>query len=169
MFLSLYLEHPSSYIGFHCKVDDPEKDVISFTIFRYALPWLDFRSSVTIESFSSQNNVWTTIDLTLDVPLRIPLSSWRKVTSAGVIDGVFCWIDEESQIILYDSVDRCFWALQLTQEMKAAGDCYLGVSGGALYYASCVAAKITVWCLESTIRKYAANLTYTLVKYCSSC
>ncbi|XP_009766394.1 F-box protein At5g49610-like [Nicotiana sylvestris] len=34
-------------VGFLCKVDDPEKDVISFTIVRYKI-WFGFRSSVTI-------------------------------------------------------------------------------------------------------------------------
>ncbi|KAK4351860.1 hypothetical protein RND71_027378 [Anisodus tanguticus] len=130
-------------IGFHCKVDDPEKDVISFTIVCYGI-WFDHSSSVTIESFSFKTNVWTTINLPLDIPLRVSFLSWQKLGSAGVIDRVFCWIDMDSQIILYDSVNRRFWALQLSNDMVDGDARALGVSGGALYYALCVEAEITV-------------------------
>ncbi|XP_049363193.1 F-box protein At5g03970-like [Solanum verrucosum] len=148
-------------IGFDCKVDDPEKDVISFTIVRYEI-WYFLRSSVTIESFSSETNVWTTIYLTLVVPLKVCLSCYRKLASAGVIDGVFCWIDHGAQIIFYDSVNRQFWALRV----NALEPWYLGVSDGVLCYASLYEGKITMWCLESNIRspdavwvrKYDANL-----------
>ncbi|KAM3304515.1 hypothetical protein P3S67_011381 [Capsicum chacoense] len=141
--------------------------------FRYALPWLDFRLSVTIESFSSHTNVWTTIYLTLEVPLEVCLYSWDKLASDGVIDGVFCWIARNSeQIILYDSVNWHFWGLDLPEEMIDCGaTCTaLGVSGGVLCYALCNDLKITVWCLESNIRsqdavwvrKYAANISKAL-------
>ncbi|KAK4723081.1 hypothetical protein R3W88_013314 [Solanum pinnatisectum] len=160
-------------IGFHCKVDDPEKDVISFTIVRYKT-WHDLGSSVTIESFSSETNMWSNIDITLDVPVRVFLNRWMKLASAGVIDGVFCWIDIQSQIIFYDSVNTHFWALQLNQEMYVLYFRCLGVSGGDLYYASYNEADLTLWYLESNIRsqdavwirKYTANLTNALVNYC---
>ncbi|MCD9560039.1 hypothetical protein HAX54_018468 [Datura stramonium] len=111
------------------------------------------------------------MDLTLDVPLRVPLYSWTKLASTGVIDGVFCWwFNVELQIILYDSVNRRFWPLQLTEEMDAWEAGTLGVSGGALYYALCDEAEINVWCLESKmhsqdvvwVRKYAANISNVL-------
>ncbi|KAJ8540899.1 hypothetical protein K7X08_001715 [Anisodus acutangulus] len=121
-------------IGFHCKVDDLEKDVISFTILRFEHSF-DLRSSVTIESFSSDTNAWTTSDLVLDVPISVSIFSWAKVASLGVIDGVFCWIDMDSHVILYDSVNRRFWALELTEEIENKYVEALGVSGGALYYA----------------------------------
>ncbi|XP_059281523.1 uncharacterized protein LOC132035267 [Lycium ferocissimum] len=157
-------------IGFHCKVDDPEKDVISFTIVRYE-QWFDLCSSVTIESLSSETNVWTTIDLMLDVPLSLSFFSWIKLASVGIIDGVFFWIDNNQMIVYCDNVNRRFWALELTEDM-VGGDAYaLGVSGGALYYALCDEAEITVWCLESNIRsqdalwvmKYAANMSNALL------
>ncbi|KAK4351861.1 hypothetical protein RND71_027379 [Anisodus tanguticus] len=142
-------------IGFHCKVDDLEKDVISFTIVHFEHSF-DLRSSVTIESFSSDTNTWTTIDLVLDVPISVSIFSWAKVASLGAIDGVFCWIDMDSQVILYDSVNRRFWALELTEEIENIYVEALGVSGGALYYAVCEETKITVWCLESNIRSQDA-------------
>ncbi|KAH0680658.1 hypothetical protein KY284_021743 [Solanum tuberosum] len=160
-------------IGFHCKVDDPEKDVISFTIVRYKT-WHDLGSSVTIESFSSETNMWSNIDIRLYVPVRVFLNRWMKLASVGVIDGVFCWIDLQSQIIFYDSVNTRFWALQLNQEMYVLYSRCLGVSGGDLYYASYNEADLTLWYLESNIRsqdavwvrKYTANLTNALVNYC---
>ncbi|KAK6793038.1 hypothetical protein RDI58_012119 [Solanum bulbocastanum] len=160
-------------IGFHCKVDDPEKDVISFTIVRFESLY-DLVSSVTIESFSSETNMWSTIDITLDVPIRVILHRWTKSASDGVIDGVFCWFDALSQFIFYDSVNTRLWALQLNPEMYALDGQCLGVLGGDLYYASCYVADITLWYLESNIRsqdavwvrKYTANLTDALVNYC---
>ncbi|KAF3631264.1 hypothetical protein FXO37_28052 [Capsicum annuum] len=107
-------------IGFHCKVDDPEEDMISFTIVRYEKS-LDLNPNVTIESFSSETNAWTAINLTLDLPLGLGVictTSWMKDSSAGVIGGVFCWIDKLRTIILYDSVNTRLWGLELTQEME---------------------------------------------------
>ncbi|XP_060200871.1 F-box protein At5g49610-like [Lycium barbarum] len=143
-------------VGFLCKVDDPEKDVIYFTIVRYALPWSDeplIMSMVKIESFSSETNAWTTINLKLDVPLRMWYVNRIQSKPVGVIDGVFCWIDHSETIFYYDSVNRCFWDLELPLEMMIGGDTwFLGISDGALYYALCDKAEITVWCLESNIR-----------------
>uniref|UniRef100_M1AM04 F-box protein n=2 Tax=Solanum tuberosum TaxID=4113 RepID=M1AM04_SOLTU len=160
-------------IGFHCKVDDPEKDAISFTIVRFENLY-DLVSSVTIESFSSKTNMWSTIDITLDVPISVILHRWTKSASYGVIDGVFCWFDALSQFIFYDTVNTRLWALQLNPEMYAFDGQCLGVLGGDLYYASCNEADITLWYLESNIRsqdavwvrKYTANLTDALVNYC---
>ncbi|KAM3341644.1 hypothetical protein P3S68_026610 [Capsicum galapagoense] len=144
-------------IGFHCKVDDPEEDNISFTIVRYEKS-LDPNRNVTIESFSSETKAWTTINLTVDLPLGLLCpTSWMKDSSAGVIDGVFCWMDELGQIILYDSVNRHLWGLKLTHEMKQGYSTrVLGVSDGVLHYAMHNEAKVTVWCLKSDIRSQDA-------------
>ncbi|KAK4709266.1 hypothetical protein R3W88_030191 [Solanum pinnatisectum] len=51
------------YVGFTCKVD--EDDSVSFTIVRYATPPSTlhaFQYDLTIESFSSEANVWTAIN-----------------------------------------------------------------------------------------------------------
>ncbi|WMV27758.1 hypothetical protein MTR67_021143 [Solanum verrucosum] len=115
--------------------------------------------------------MWSTIDITLDVPISVILHRWTKSVSYGVIDGVFCWFDALSQFIFYDTVNTRLWALQLNPEMYAFDGHCLGVLGGDLYYASC---DITLWYLESNIRsqdavwvrKYTANLTDALVNYC---
>ncbi|XP_019255562.1 PREDICTED: F-box protein At5g03970-like [Nicotiana attenuata] len=164
-------------VGFFCKVDDPGKDVASFTIVRYALPsvWGINFTSITIESFSSETNIWTANNINLDVPLTFCPSWDIKTSSAGVIDGVFCWFDQRPQITVYDSVHKCLWALALpeSEEIVAGRDssCFLGISGGALYLVlnDRFGSPITVWYLESNIRsrdavwvrKYVAN---TVVK-----
>ncbi|XP_047259566.1 F-box protein At5g49610-like [Capsicum annuum] len=97
-------------IGFNCKLDDINNDVISFTVVRYQIP---AESTVTIESFSSQSNVWTEITFALQIPLvfyrcHYHPSKWLK--SGGAIDGVFYWLDFSSRINVYDSVNMCFWS-----------------------------------------------------------
>ncbi|OIT08557.1 hypothetical protein A4A49_18166 [Nicotiana attenuata] len=166
-------------VGFSCKVDDSDKDVISFTIVRYEIPrrFDELQFSVTIECFSSDTNVWTANNLTLDVPLRLNPLDWdrifRPAASAGVIDGVFCWLDQGGQITFYDSVYKCFWALELPEEMVFGESCYLGLSGGALYFALNCGDAITVWRLESDIRsrdavvwlrKYDAEVAATVMQ-----
>ncbi|XP_059311209.1 F-box protein At2g40925-like [Lycium ferocissimum] len=135
-------------VGFICKVDDPDKDVISFTVIRY---WFSL-SNVTIESFTSETNVWT-VSIILAVPLRPYFSNYMKSASAGVIDGVFCWLDQGPQITVYDSVNKSFWALEFPGEMvPAIANYFLGFSGGDFYFASYVKTAITVWQLKSNIR-----------------
>nr|XP_016472536.1 PREDICTED: F-box protein At5g03970-like [Nicotiana tabacum] len=155
-------------VGFICKVDDSTKDGISFTVVRH---W-DFLSSVTVEFFSSETNVNN-----LNVDAR-PLRRWNyktmKSPSAGVIDGVFCWLYYFQQITAYDSVHKRFWGLELPhdQDMVFRDRCFLGFSGGAFYYALNVGTTITVWRLESNIRsrdavwvrKYAANFASTVLQ-----
>lgn len=163
-------------VGFICKVRDLEKDVISFTIVRYSLPnlWGLHFTSITIESFSSETNLWTTNFLKLDVPLGLCPSLHRETSSAGVIVGVFCWLDQQPQITVYDSVHKCIWALELPQEIVAGNRCFLGISGGELYLVlnDRFGEAITVWYLQSNIRirdavwvrKYVANIATTLVQ-----
>ncbi|XP_059306750.1 F-box protein At5g03970-like [Lycium ferocissimum] len=165
-------------IGFICKADDPDNDVISFTIVRYAIPrrWDELQYTVTIESFSSETNVWDAHDLILDVPLSLYPFDWDSSSSAaaaGVIDGVFCWLDQFGrQITVYDSVYKCFWALDLPEDMVGGLDCFLGLSGGALYFTLNCRDAITVWRLESHIRnrdavwvrKYDANVAATVMQ-----
>ncbi|XP_049390131.1 F-box protein At5g49610-like [Solanum stenotomum] len=159
-------------IGFDCKVDDPEKDVISFTIVRYEA-WTGPSGGSTIESFSSETNMWTSIDLRQAAPIRAPLRRWTRSGSVGVIDGVFVWkFDPDSHIILYDSVYRRFWDLKLTDEMDDWSGSAVGVSDGVLYYALCNRGEITLWYLESNIRstndavwvtKYVVNISNALL------
>ncbi|KAJ8572824.1 hypothetical protein K7X08_009335 [Anisodus acutangulus] len=153
-------------VGFICNVDDPDKDVISFTVIRY---W-NLQSKVTIESFSSETNVWTVSNLILDVPLRLYFAHYMKSPSAGVIDGVFCWLDQGPQITVYDSINKRFWALAFPEEMIATGNYFLGFSGGDFYFALYVKTAITVWQLKSNIRsrnalwvrKYETNVATTV-------
>ncbi|XP_060171085.1 uncharacterized protein LOC132602082 [Lycium barbarum] len=174
-------------VGFICNVDDRNKDVISFTIVRYEIPrhWGELQYGVAIESFSSETNVWTDNIVDLDEPLR-NLFNWNlksksssSLPSAGVIDGVFCWLDQAgTRITAYDSGYNCFWALELTEEMELALEltgsyrtsCFLGLSGGAFYFAFNSGEGITVWKLESDIRcrdavwvkKYSVNVAATV-------
>lgn len=121
--------------------------------------------------------MWTANNLTLDVPLRLNPFNWdgifRSAASAGVIDGVFCWLDQGGQITFYDSVYKCFWALELPEEMVFGNSCYLGLSGGALDFALNCGDAITVWRLESDIcsrdavvwvRKYDAEVAATVMQ-----
>ncbi|XP_059284221.1 F-box protein At5g03970-like [Lycium ferocissimum] len=143
-------------IGFNCKLDDPiNKDVISFTIVRYKVP---AESTVTIESFSSQTNAWTEITLALENPLDFQPSfyhpsKWPK--SGGAIEGVFYWLDFEPRINLYDSVNMCFWSLDLPDRLDYLHMRSLGVSGGILCFAS-MCCGLTVWQLKSNIRDRTA-------------
>ncbi|MCD7446472.1 hypothetical protein HAX54_007786 [Datura stramonium] len=95
-------------VGFICKVRDLEKDVISFTIVCYSIPnlWGLYFTSITIESFSSETNMWTINFLKLDVPLGLCPSLHRETSSAGDIDGVFCWLGQQPQITVYYSVHK---------------------------------------------------------------
>ncbi|KAL3372431.1 hypothetical protein AABB24_008806 [Solanum stoloniferum] len=164
-------------IGFICKVDNPDnKDIISFTIVRYAIP--DYQSNlqfaVTIESFSSETNAWTANKIILDVPVGLFRST--QSPSASVIDGVFCWLDDSLQITVYDSIYKSFWALKLPEDRERgkSGGCYLGSSAGGLYFALNIRfeATIIVWYLVSNIRsrdavwvkKYVGNVGSTVLQ-----
>ncbi|XP_059290475.1 F-box protein At5g49610-like [Lycium ferocissimum] len=162
-------------IGFICKVDDPNKDVISFTIVRYEIPhhWGELPFTVTIESFFSETNVWTSNSIILDAPLRQYPLNWDARSSDGVIDGVFCWLDQvERQITVYDSVYKSFWALEFPEEIETTYNSYLGLSGGDFYFALNYGEEITVWKLESNIRsrvavwvvKYDADVAATVLQ-----
>ncbi|KAH0706871.1 hypothetical protein KY289_011947 [Solanum tuberosum] len=167
-------------IGFICKVDNPDnKDIISFTIVRYAIPakplQFNLQLGVTIESFSSETNVWTANKIILDVPIRLFPCTLMKSPSASVIDGVFCWLDDSPQITVYDSIYKSFWALKLPEDRergKSGG--YLGSSAGGLYFALNIIfeATIIVWYLVSNIRsrdavwvkKYVGNVGSTVLQ-----
>ncbi|XP_059284930.1 F-box protein At1g52495-like [Lycium ferocissimum] len=145
-------------IGFNCKVYDPI-DVISFTIVRYMVPGRrqGLQSTVTIESFSTETNVWTKIILTLDNhirfrPLHDNISKW--LTSAGAIDGVFYWFHGGHQITAYDTMDMCFWSLELPDTYGNAYGRHLGVSGEILCYAvtDLNTGHINIWHMSSNIR-----------------
>ncbi|KAJ8529581.1 hypothetical protein K7X08_036416 [Anisodus acutangulus] len=92
---------------------------------------------------------------------------YMKSPSAGVIDGVFCWLDQGHQITVYDSVNKRFWALTF---LVATGNYFLGFSGGDFYFALYVKTAITVWQLKSNIlsrdalwvRKYETNVATTV-------
>ncbi|CAN4111007.1 unnamed protein product [Withania somnifera] len=135
-------------VGFIGKVDDPDTDVISFTIVRY---WI-LQSNVTMESFCSETKVWIVNNLILDAPLRLYFFDHMKSPSAGVIDVVFCWLDQGPQITVYDSVYKSFWTLEFPEEMVASGNYFLGFSGGDFCFALYVKTAITVWHLKSNIR-----------------
>ncbi|KAK4369827.1 hypothetical protein RND71_009302 [Anisodus tanguticus] len=141
-------------VGFICKVDNPNKDVILFTIVRYEIPrrWDELQLTVTIESFSSETNVWTANSIIFDAPLRLCPLNWditSSASSAGVINGVFCWLDQVGrQITVYDSVYKCFWALEFPEETVSGCRCYLGLSGRPFYFALNYGKEINVWKLE---------------------
>ncbi|WMV60022.1 hypothetical protein MTR67_053407 [Solanum verrucosum] len=166
-------------IGFICKVDNPDnKDIISFTIVRYAIParpQFDLQVAVTIESFSSETNVWTANKIILDVPIRLFPCTLTKSPSASVIDGVFCWYDDSLQITVYDSIHKSFWDLKLPEDMERGIGCgYLGSSAGGLYFALNIIFKgtVIVWYLASNIRsrdavwvkKYVGNVRSTVLQ-----
>lgn len=88
---------------------------------------------LTIESSSSETNEWIVSNLILDVPLRLYFFDYMKSPSAGVVDEVFCWLDQGPQITVYDSVYKSFWALEFPEEMVAMGNYFLGFSGGSFY------------------------------------
>ncbi|XP_055825682.1 F-box protein At5g07610-like [Solanum dulcamara] len=129
------------YVGFTYKVD--EDDSVSFTIVRFVVPvsWEKFglQYSLTIESFSSEINIWTANKLIVDVPIDLyPSRDMTSSTSAGVVDGVFCWLDSNGRwMTVYDSIRMCFWALELPEHTVVyPGYCCLGLSGGELCFAS---------------------------------
>ncbi|XP_015166835.1 F-box protein At5g03970-like [Solanum tuberosum] len=160
-------------VGFICKVDNPDNkdDIISFTIVRYAIPLnpSNLQFAVTIESFSSETNVWTANKITLEVPIRLFPCTFMKSPSASVIDGVFYWYDDSLQITVYDSIHKSFWDLKLPEDMERGIGCgYLGSSAGGLYFALNIIFKgtVIVWYLASNIRnrdavwvkKYVGNV-----------
>ncbi|CAN4120349.1 unnamed protein product [Withania somnifera] len=142
------------YVGFTCKVY--EDDSASFTKVRYAVPvsWENFKVQyhLTIESFSSETNVWTTTNLIVDVPIDLyPSRDMTSSTSSGVVDGIFCWLNYGCMTV-YDSVEKRFWVLELPQRMRMVypGSCFLGVSGGESYFATNYWTKtITCWQLNN--------------------
>ncbi|OIT07588.1 PREDICTED: F-box protein At5g03970-like [Nicotiana attenuata] len=165
------------FVGFICKVDDPNKDVISFTIVRYVMPLVwEFLSTITIETFSSETNVWTAnIKIFEPIGLWLPILDKKSSSTCGAIDGVlFWWLENGRHITAYDSVDKSFWALELPndEEMVPRRSCYLGISSGALYFALNLGEAITVWRLESNIRSrdavwvriYKANVVSTILQ-----
>ncbi|KAH0706868.1 hypothetical protein KY289_011944 [Solanum tuberosum] len=166
-------------VGFICKVDNPDNkdDIISFTIVRYAIPLnpSNLQFAVTIESFSSETNVWTANKITLEVPIRLFPCTFMKSPSASVIDGVFCWYDDSLQITVYDSIHKSFWDLKLPEDMERGIGCgYLGSSAGGLYFALNIIFKgtVIVWYLASNIRnrdavwvkKYVGNVRSTVLQ-----
>ncbi|KAL3354553.1 hypothetical protein AABB24_018952 [Solanum stoloniferum] len=126
------------YVGFTCKVDE-DHGIVSFTIVRYVIR-KRYQSSITIESYSSETNVWIATDAIHDLlyPLQ-PSRDENYLSSCCVIDGVFCWIDNFGQgMTVYDSVKKCFWGLAYPQPgcMIYPGFHFLGLSGGELCFAS---------------------------------
>ncbi|KAJ8562206.1 hypothetical protein K7X08_011497 [Anisodus acutangulus] len=160
-------------VGFICEVDNPNKDVILFTIVRYEIPrrWDELQLMVTIESFSSETNVWTANSIIFDAPLRLCPLNWditSAASSAGVINGVFCWLDQVGrQITVYDSVYKCFWALEFPEETVSGCRCYLGLSVWVWKYDVDVAATV-LQCPEefglggNTLRVKAFGITGSL-------
>ncbi|XP_059311210.1 uncharacterized protein LOC132062705, partial [Lycium ferocissimum] len=133
--------------------------------------------SVTIESLSSETKIWTASNLTVQVPHGLYASRDIKTSLAGVINGVFCWLDQRPQITVYDSVPKRLSALALPKEIGAGQHCSLGISGGQLYLAlndgTGAAITVTVWYLKSNIRrrgnavwvrKYFANVATALLQ-----
>lgn len=171
------MEDNNPPIGFICMVDSPDKDFTSFNIVRYAIPKYcgDFQSTVTIESFSSETNVWTTNKIRLDVPLTLLHCTYMKSPSTSVIDGVFCWLDDTPKITVYDSIYKCFWVLKFPEDMEnGKGCCHLSSTDGTLYFALNIRleATIIVWYLASNIhsrdavwvKKYVGNVGRTVLQ-----
>lgn len=90
-------------------MDDPNKDVILFTIVRYMVTLGQIQRTLTIKSFSSQTNAWTNIILEIGNHLYIdPIYNQyplKWLASAGAIDGVFYWLEDEYQISVYVFLD----------------------------------------------------------------
>ncbi|KAH0783776.1 hypothetical protein KY290_003374 [Solanum tuberosum] len=159
-------------IGFNCKLDDPiNSDIVSFTIVRYEIP---VESMVTIESF--RRNVWVKINLALEIP-RIDFhtsvhhpSNWLK--SGGSIDGVFYWLDFGPRINVYDSVNTCFWCIDVPDGLDYQHKRCLGVSRGVLCYGGTSPGlmnfgDMSVWHLKSGVReKTAIWEQYTTLSVC---
>ncbi|KAM3399071.1 F-box protein like [Capsicum galapagoense] len=127
-------------VGFMVKETN---ESVSFTIVRYGVHRAYFHhlySSVTIEIFSSETNIWTANKLTVDERLLFyPYRDETSSSSACVVDRVFCWLcNYPQQVTVYDSVKKCFWALGLpdwTWFLYPGYSC-LGLSGGELCFAS---------------------------------
>ncbi|XP_059310846.1 F-box protein At5g49610-like [Lycium ferocissimum] len=160
------------YVGFSCKVD--EAGSVLFTIVRYARPTMSW-DLLTIESFSSETNVWTAITLILDVPLLLCPSWWDRTSSSStsVVDGVFCWLNY-GLITVYDSVKMCFWALKLPDQRTVIDSCSrcLGLSGGELCFAYGWKTTIICWRLSNFpspdnaewVRKYVVDVAIEIAK-----
>lgn len=141
------------YVGFTCKVD--EVDSVSFTVVRYATPpthLCGLRYKLTVESFTSDTNVWIVNKLNEDVPFPLfPSRDNISSSSAGVIDGVFFWLDNTGQkITVFDSVEKRFWALKLPEQRTGSylNSCCLGLSGGELCFSMNHLNTITCWRLS---------------------
>ncbi|KAH0747573.1 hypothetical protein KY285_009230 [Solanum tuberosum] len=162
------------YIGFTCKVDE-DHGIVSFTIVRYVISE-HYQSSITIESFSSEINVWTDYKLIVDVPHALyPSLDGTSLSSAGVVDGIFFWLNY-TLITIYDSVNKCFWALELPENLffYYPRSCCLGLSGGELCFASNRwTTTITCWRLNNFpsrdnakwVIKYVINVATLIKKY----
>ncbi|PHU03835.1 hypothetical protein BC332_29086 [Capsicum chinense] len=137
------------YVGFTVKETDGS---VSFTIVRYGVhqPYFhDLHYSVTIESFSSETNIWTA---TLDAPIRFyPSRDETSSSSACAVDEVFCWLCNEAHwVTVFDSVKKCFWTLGLPDQMWfSRGSGCLGLSGGELCFASNSGTTISCWRLNN--------------------
>ncbi|KAL3324948.1 hypothetical protein AABB24_038853 [Solanum stoloniferum] len=163
------------YVGFTCNVDEDEDDSVSFTIVRYVISEF-YQSSITIESFSSAINVWTDYKLIVDVPHALyPSLDETSLSSAGVVDGVFFWLNY-TLITIYDSVNKCFWAMELPENLifYYPRSCCLGLSGGELCFASNRwTTTITCWRLNNFpsqdnaewIIKYVINVATVIKEY----
>ncbi|PHT69178.1 hypothetical protein T459_28665 [Capsicum annuum] len=136
-------------VGFMVKETN---ESVSFTIVRYGVHrayFHDLYSSVTIEIFSSETNIWTANKLTVDERLLFyPYRDETSSSSACVVDRVFCWLcNYPQQVTVYDSVKKCFWALGLpdwTWFLYPGYSC-LGLSGGELCFASNGGTAISCW------------------------
>ncbi|KAK4709267.1 hypothetical protein R3W88_030192 [Solanum pinnatisectum] len=109
-------ESPLVFIGERVYIVASSNDSVSFTIVRYVISE-HYQSSITIESFSSEINVWTDYKLIVDVPHALyPSLDETSLSSAGVVDGVFFWLNY-TLITIYDSVNKCFWAMELPENL----------------------------------------------------
>ncbi|KAK4709265.1 hypothetical protein R3W88_030190 [Solanum pinnatisectum] len=100
------------YVGFTCKVDE-DHGIVSFTIVRYVIR-KRYQSSITIESYSSETNVWIANNVIHD--LLYPQRDENYLSSRCVIDGVLCWIDNSGQgMTVYDGVKKSFGGLAYPQ------------------------------------------------------
>ncbi|XP_055825714.1 F-box protein At5g49610-like [Solanum dulcamara] len=166
------------YVGFIVKETD---ESVSFTIVRYVVTTpvsrnnFRFQYSLTIESFSSETNEWTANSVIEDVPFALyPSRDEISSSSAGVVNGVFFWLDNYGQwMTVYDSVKKCFWALELPERRTVIypGYCCLGLSGGELCFASTGWTTITCWQLNSFpsrdsiwVRTFAVNVPSVVQK-----
>ncbi|XP_015060483.1 uncharacterized protein LOC107006443 [Solanum pennellii] len=163
-----------------CIVKETDESV-SFTIVRYEVTSpvsrikFRFQYSLTIESYSSETKEWTANSLIEDVPFPLyPSRDEISSSSAGVLDGVFFWLDNYGQwMTVYDSVNKDFRALELPERRTVIypGYCCLGLSGGKICLASTGWTTITCWQLNNFpsrdavwVRKYAVNVASVVEK-----